>query len=108
MLTIWLTWFFSLPKEIGSNFNYCILNAGNMQPFFGENIRNRQPKSHFEAFQSEKYVRITKSAVVPVATWLLHPLRLDALSRIAARASHGGRFAHNTLWLGLFRRCSKL
>jgi len=33
---------------------------------------------------------IAKSAVVPVATWLRHPLRLDALSRIAARASHGG------------------
>ncbi len=83
-----------------------------MQPFFGENIRNRQPKSHFEAFQSEKYPRfhggklapardpalrepkagvtIAKSAVVPVATWLRHPLRLDALSRTAARASHGG------------------
>jgi len=26
----------------------------------------------------------------PVATWLRHPLRLDALCRIATRASHGG------------------
>ena len=90
--------------------------------FFGENIRNRQPQSHFESFQSEKYPRfhggklapvktgvtIAKSAVVPVATWLGHLLRLDALSRIAAKASHGGRFAHKTPRLGLFMRCSKL
>ena len=27
---------------------------------------------------------------MPVASWLRHPLRLNALSRIAARASHDG------------------
>ncbi len=28
---------------------------------------------------------------MPVVTWHRHPLRLDALSRIATRVSHGGQ-----------------
>jgi len=83
---MWFTTVFWYNNKTGSNINYCILNAGDMQPFFGENTVNpvpcrrgwinRLPKGDFETFPSKKYAAIAKSVVA--------------------------HFTSNPLWLGLF------